>query len=205
LNHTGQQMRRRPTERPSIRTLFVTLWVAAVAIAACGDDESGDPGAGNPASAATDYEAALAGAPKPLAELYAEGDVLLEGGTDAFEAQLAELRGYPVVVNKWASWCGPCRFEFPFFQAQAAKRGDEIAFLGVNANDSTDAAETFLEEFPVPYPSISDPDDDVGKLFNGFYFPSTAFYDAKGELVHTRPGPYESAKDLAHDIERYLG
>ena len=86
------------------------------------------------------------------------------------------------MVNKWASWCGPCRFEFPFFQQVAAKRGDEIAFLGVDANDSNDAAETFLEEFPLPYPSFSDPDDDVGKLFEGHFFPSTALYDAEGEL-----------------------
>ncbi len=187
--------------------MTVTILAAlALGLAACGGSgEDVDPGSANPESAAADYDQALANAPKPLAALYAKGDALLEGGPEAFEAQLAELRGHPVVVNKWASWCGPCRFEFPFFQQVAAKRGDEIAFLGVNANDSNDAAETFLDEFPLPYPSISDPDDDVGKLFEGHFFPSTALYDAEGELQYTRTGPYESVKDLNHEIERYLG
>ena len=175
-------------------------------IAACGGDEAGgDPGAGNPASNETDYAKALADAPGPLADLYANGDAIIEGGADEFESQLAALEGYPVVVNKWASWCGPCRLEFPIFQAVAADRGDQIAFLGVNANDGTDAAETFLEELPLPYPSISDPDDEAGELFKGFYFPSTAFYDRNGELVYTRQGPYEDEQDLNDEIDKYLG
>jgi cytochrome c biogenesis protein CcmG/thiol:disulfide interchange protein DsbE len=189
------------------KILIGLLAVAAVAGLAvwafASREEEGDPGAANPVSAATDYDEALADAPPPLAKLYAQGDALLDGGPEAFERQLAELEGYPVVVNKWASWCGPCRFEFPFFQQLAAERGDRVAFLGVDAEDAPAAAETFLEEFPLPYPSFSDPDDQIGRLFKGFYFPSTAFYDSSGELVHTRPGPYESAGELAADIDRY--
>lgn len=131
--------------------------------------------------------------------------MIIAGGLETFEEKLAELEGYPVVVNKWASWCGPCRFEFPIFQEVAVERGDEIAFLGVDADDSTDAAETFLSELPLPYPSISDPEDDVGALFKGYAFPSTAFYDAEGELQYTRQGPYESAADLNAELEKYLG
>jgi thiol-disulfide isomerase/thioredoxin len=204
LNHTSEQMRRRAANPRRAATAIVAA--LAVWLGACGGSgDDVDPGSANPDSAATDYEKALADAPKPLAELYAKGNALLPGGVETFEAQLADLRGHPVVVNKWASWCGPCRFEFPFFQRVAAKRGDEVAFLGVNADDSDDAAETFLAEFPVPYPSVSDPDNDVGKLFEGFYFPSTALYDAQGELRYTRLGPYESARDLEDEIERYLG
>jgi cytochrome c biogenesis protein CcmG/thiol:disulfide interchange protein DsbE len=122
---------------------------------------------------------------------------------DAFESQLADLRGYPVVVNKWASWCGPCRFEFPFFQAQAAERGEEVAFLGVDSDDDPAAAATFLEELPLPYPSFSDPDQEIARLFDAREFPATAFYDSDGELVHTRLGGYGSEAELAADIERY--
>jgi cytochrome c biogenesis protein CcmG/thiol:disulfide interchange protein DsbE len=185
-------------------TVVALAAVAGLAVwALASRDSEGDPGAGNPVSAETDYAEALADAPPPLARLYAKGDALIEGGPEEFERQLAALEGYPVVVNKWASWCGPCRFEFPFFQEQAAKRGERIAFIGVDADDAPAAAETFLEDFPLPYPSFSDPDDEIGKLFKGFYFPSTAFYDSSGELVHTRPGPYESGEELASDIERY--
>ena len=183
-----------------------TLTGAALALGACGAEEDApDPGAAGPASAATDYERALAGAPPALAQLYAEGDALLPGGLEAYEEQLDELRGHPVVVNKWASWCGPCRFEFPFFQSQAAKHGDEVAFLGVDSNDSEDAARTFLEDYPVPYPSFSDPDEEIATAIGADHFPSTVFYDDAGEVVFTKIGPYETESQLAADIERYAG
>lgn len=178
----------------------------ALALSACGTEEdAADPGAATPESATADYGRALADAPPALAELYAEGDTILAGGLDAYEAQLASLRGHPVVVNKWASWCGPCRFEFPFFQSQAAKRGDEVAFLGVDSNDSEDAASTFLEDYPVPYPSFSDPNEQIARAIGADFFPSTVFYDEGGEVVFTKIGPYENERDLAADIERYAG
>jgi cytochrome c biogenesis protein CcmG, thiol:disulfide interchange protein DsbE len=108
------------------------------------------------------------------------------------------------VVNKWASWCGPCRFEFPHFQELAAERGGEVAFLGVNSKDSADAARTFLEQLPVPYPSYTDPDHEIGDLLEGAReFPATGFYDSSGELVYVRRGAYASKEDLAADIGRY--
>jgi cytochrome c biogenesis protein CcmG/thiol:disulfide interchange protein DsbE len=182
--------------------LAALLTVATVALGGC--DSSDDDGGGNPDSRATDYERALAGAPPPLAALYAQGNELLGGGVDAYEERLAELRGYPVVVNKWASWCGPCRVEFPYFQELAAERGERIAFLGVNSNDSEDAARTFLEQLPVPYPSYSDPGHEIGDLLEGAReFPTTGFYDSRGDLVYVRRGGYASKQDLAADIERY--
>jgi thiol-disulfide isomerase/thioredoxin len=202
LNHTGQKMGSRTTKL--LIALAAALTVAAGVYVFTSDDvDSGDPGAGNPESAAVDYDEALAGAPAPLADLYSQGDVIVGGGVDAFEAQLADLRGYPVVVNKWASWCGPCRFEFPFFQSQAAKRGTEVAFIGVDSDDSTEAAETFLDQLPLPYPSFSDPDGEIERLLDAREFPSTAFYDSTGELVYTRRGGYASEAELAADIERY--
>ncbi len=173
---------------------------AAAALAAGG---SGDAGSGNPESKATDYERALADAPAPLAALYEQGNELLDGGVEAYEERLEELRGYPVVVNQWASWCGPCRFEFPHFQELAAELGEEIAFLGINSSDSEDAARTFLEQLPVPYPSYSDPDHEIGDLLGTREFPVTGFYDSDGDLVYVRRGAYASKEDLAADIERY--
>jgi cytochrome c biogenesis protein CcmG, thiol:disulfide interchange protein DsbE len=188
---------------------FVTAALVAIALglalAACGGT-GGDPGAADPESRATDYEAALADAPPELARLYARANELVDGGPEAYEAQLEELRGFPVVVNKWASWCGPCRFEFPYLQQLAAERGTQIAFIGINSSDSEAAARDFLERFPVPYPSFTDPDHEIGALLeNAREFPVTAFYDATGELVYVHRGVYASLEDLEADIERNLG
>jgi cytochrome c biogenesis protein CcmG/thiol:disulfide interchange protein DsbE len=153
-----------------------------------------------------DYERALAGAPKPLAALYAQPSALLGGGTEAFDSRLAQLRGYPVVVNQWASWCGPCREEFPWFQRLSARYGKQVAFLGVDSQDSDDAAGTFLGEFPLPYPSYSDPEQAIGRRLEAARgLPDTSFFDTGGNLVFTRQGGYASQADLAADIRRYAG
>lgn len=181
-------------------TPLILVAAATLGLSACGSSD----GAGNPESRASDYERALAGAPPRLTELYEQGNELLGGEVDAFEARLRRLRGHPVVVNKWASWCGPCRHEFPFFQELAAKLGKRIAFLGINSKDSEHAARTFLEQFPVPYPSYSDPDHELGDLLqNAREFPVTAFYDSTGELVFVHRGGYASPSDLEADIKRY--
>lgn len=182
---------------------FPLILACAVALttglAACGDDE---PDSAAPSEARA--RAALAGAPAALAALHAQSNELLDGGPEAFERRLAQLRGHPVVVNKWASWCDPCRRELPHFQRQALEHGKRIAFLGVNANDNDGAAREFLAEFPVSYPSYKDPDLKVSAVFNGVVgFPTTAFYDSKGELAYVKQGVYLEQGDLVEDIERY--
>jgi cytochrome c biogenesis protein CcmG, thiol:disulfide interchange protein DsbE len=170
----------------------------AVALAACGGDDEGAT------TATPDYEAELRGAPPKLASVYDQGDELLSGGSEAFEGRLRELRGHPVVVNKWASWCGPCRAEFPFFQSQVAEQGKRVAFLGVNSNDGEDSAREFLDEFPVPYPSYLDPKLEIAALIDAAVeFPATTFYDREGKLAYVRRGVYASEAELARDIERY--
>ena len=128
----------------------------------------------------------------------------LDGGRDAFEKRIASERGTPVVVNKWASWCGPCRFEFPFFQSQQQKRNDKIVFLGVNSNDNQGDAEDFLADYPVDFPHFKDPDLEIAASFNAVQaFPATAFYDSKGELAYVHQGGYSDEGKLAADIDRY--
>jgi cytochrome c biogenesis protein CcmG, thiol:disulfide interchange protein DsbE len=147
----------------------------------------------------------LQGAPAPLAALHAQSNQLLGGGTDAFGERLRALRGHPVVINKWASWCGPCRAEFPIFQNVATDRGREVAFLGVDGKDSRSSAVGFLEEFPLPYPSYEDPDEDIARDIGApANYPVTLFVDAEGETVFIHQGQYRSEADLVDDIERWL-
>jgi thiol-disulfide isomerase/thioredoxin len=175
------------------------LAVALVLGGGCGGSEGGDYGGPHP-----DYAKALAGSPAPLAALHEEANDLLEGGTDAYEKRIAQLRGYPVVANVWASWCLPCRQEFPVLQQLSARYGKEVAFLGVNSEDAEDAATTFLAEEPVPYPSYTDPDKGILDSLGGFGgLPDTAFYDSSGELVHLKQGPYRDDSELEADVRRY--
>ena len=146
----------------------------------------------------------LAGAPAPIKELYSRPNQLLGGGPSAYRAQLKQLRGVPVVVNKWASWCPPCRAEFPHFRDQAAKRARKVAFLGVDSNDSDGNARDFLAKLPVGYPSYRDPDNKIAAEFNGVQaFPTTAFYDPKGGLSYVHQGAYATERKLSEDIDRY--
>ena len=126
------------------------------------------------------------------------------GGVDAFQKKIDSERGKPVVVNKWASWCGPCRLEFPFLRDQAKKHKGQVVFIGVNSNDNRGDAEDFLKEEPVPFKHFEDPKLEIAAAFNAVQaFPSTAFYDSKGELAFVHQGGYSSEKDLAEDIDRY--
>jgi cytochrome c biogenesis protein CcmG, thiol:disulfide interchange protein DsbE len=176
---------------------LIALALTFLLASGCGGSDGGDYGGSHP-----DYEP-LAQAPPPLNSLYKQGNELLDGGISAYEKRIAGLHGYPVVVNIWASWCGPCRQEFPALQKLSARYGKEVAFLGVNSEDSSDAAATFLREAPVPYPSYSDPDKDIYDTIGGIGFPNTAYYDPSGELVYVKQGGYGSEADLLADIRQY--
>jgi thiol-disulfide isomerase/thioredoxin len=186
------------TLNPTVHRALPAILCAAL-LAGCGSD---DPPSAAPAPAK--QKAALAGAPAPLAKLHRQANRLLGGGPDAFSARIDGLRGFPVVVNKWASWCGPCRAEFPHFQRQALKRGKEVAFIGVDGNDNDSDAKRFLEQYPVTFPSYSDPTLKIAAQMKAVAaFPSTAIYDSKGELAYVKQGSYATEEKLAADIERY--
>jgi thiol-disulfide isomerase/thioredoxin len=179
----------------------------ATAVAACAAALAGCGSGDAPRSAAPPHRAtsrALAGAPPALASLHRQSNRLLAGGPEAFRARLRQLRRHPVVVNKWASWCGPCRAEFPFFQRLSVRLGRRVAFLGVDANDSDGDARDFLERYPVSYPSYVDPDQRVARVFGAtLAFPSTAFYDRRGKLAYVKQGGYATEAALREDIDRY--
>ncbi len=146
----------------------------------------------------------LAGAPAPLAGLHAQASQLLGGGLPAVRARLAALRGTPVVINKWASWCEPCRAEFGVFQRVSVTRGREVAFIGIDSGDSSRAhAREFLSSFPVSYPSYYDPSGQVGlSITDSPFTPVTVFFNRSGgEFIHQ--GPYPSVAKLEAAVTRY--
>jgi cytochrome c biogenesis protein CcmG/thiol:disulfide interchange protein DsbE len=146
----------------------------------------------------------LSGSAEPLLALHEQADQLLSGGMPALRARLASLRGWPIVINKWASWCLPCRAEFGAFQGASVAQGRKVAFIGIDSGDTTRGdALAFLREFPVSYPSYYDPSGQLGELITDSTFtPVTVFYDRDGaQYIHQ--GPYPSQAKLEQDIRRY--
>ena len=190
----------------NVAAVFMVAAVAALSAGCGGDEDTVDPGSANPESALTLEEAQepVKNAPPELMAIRDDANAIIDEGTEGYEARLEELEGIPVVVNNWASWCGPCREEFPYFQEQALERGSEVGFVGLLSGDGIETGATFLSEFPLPYPSYLDPDFDASiDIGTGKRLPSTAFYDSSGELVYLKTGPYGSAEELAADIQEY--
>jgi len=117
----------------------------AVAVAARG----GEGGVSQTSSAPRPSKAELNTLPKPLAENISMANVIVDEGVPALQDRLAKLRGYPVVVNQWASWCPPCRAEIPLFQKAAQQYQGKVAFLGIDMQDSRGRAEDLLSELPM--------------------------------------------------------
>src|SRR5215203_5603528 len=192
------------------RALMLLAALALVAVVVIGLTQAGG-GSGDSAGDGEAFDLAgakeqLAGAPAPLAALHEQSNEILDGGEAAFDARLRALRGHPVVINKWASWCGPCRAELPILQRVSTERGKEIAFLGVNARDKRPAAERFAARYPVPYPSYEDPAERIARALDApSNFPVTLFVDERGKTVFAHQGGYRSAADLEADIDEHLG
>jgi cytochrome c biogenesis protein CcmG, thiol:disulfide interchange protein DsbE len=191
---------------PWVLGVVILTAVLVVGLSQAGEKTEDPPAA---SARAFDLDAAkrqLAGAPAPLARLHDQSSELIGGGVSAFRQRLDELKGTPVVINKWASWCGPCRAEFPAFQQLATERGKEIAFLGVNAHDVENDAREFLIEYPIPFPSYLDPDEKIAREIKApANYPITVFVDASGKTAFIHQGGYTSVEDLAGDVEQYLG
>jgi thiol-disulfide isomerase/thioredoxin len=134
--------------------------------------------------------------------------VELSGQTlDGGALDLADHRGQVVVVNYWASWCGPCRGEAPALVA-AHKRLHDVTFVGLDRNDDSNAnALAFVRTYGVPYPSLYDSGGKLLLAFNGAVpptsLPSTIVLDADGRVAAVVLGPTTATTlvDLVHDVE----
>lgn len=120
------------------------------------------------------------------------------------EVALAELRGTPVVLNFWASWCIPCREEAPHLAAAARAHRRDVAFLGLDVQDLTGDARGFLRKLRVPYPSVRDGSDRAYSAYGLTGVPETYYIDANGRIVAHALGAV-SRRELERDIRPLIG
>ena len=117
---------------------------------------------------------------------------------------LADLRGAPVVLNFWASWCGPCRDEAPILNAAAERYEGRVHVVGVNVRDSRIDALDFAREYDYRFPSVVDAD---GRIYDDYGLtgqPETFVIDAEGKVFQHIQGPFLSEADLFGQIEGAL-
>lgn len=144
----------------------------------------------------------LSGSPPPLSALHQEASRLL-GSRSSLSGEIHRLRGYPVVVNAWASWCTPCQQEFGLFASAATEFGRRVAFLGADTDDSPGAARAFLHKHPVPYPSYQTTTGALGSIASVVGLPTTIFLSRAGKVLYVHTGQYVSEGTLAQDIQTY--
>jgi cytochrome c biogenesis protein CcmG/thiol:disulfide interchange protein DsbE len=118
--------------------------------------------------------------------------------------RLADLRGRPVIVNFWASWCGPCVEEFPLLQrALDEHRAQGLTVVGIVVQDRSEAARAFMARMGASWPAVMDPDGGVAGSY-GLYAPPESFFIDRDGVIASRQVGQLSQADLARQLAAIL-
>ncbi len=145
--------------------------------------------------------AELAGSPQALAGLHLQANRVL-GSQAALARRIRALRGYPIVLNVWGSWCPPCVAEFGLFGSASAHYGRQVAFLGADVGDSVSDGQAFMQQHPVSYPSYQTSESQLTSIIPQGLLgtPTTVFFDRRGRITYVHTGQYDAQGTLDADI-----
>lgn len=119
--------------------------------------------------------------------------------------RLSELRGEVVLINFWATWCGPCRQEMPILSALHDKyKSMGFIVLGINVEEESAAARKLLKELPVSFPVLFDTDSSVSKQYRVAAMPSTVLIDRNGNMRYLHRGYRSGLEDIYVEQVREL-
>lgn len=116
------------------------------------------------------------------------------------KVSLSELRGKPVLINFWASWCGPCKIEIPVLQAYYEEtQGKDLTILAVNAAEPADVVRAFVEENKLTFRVLTDTQAEAARAYRVRGIPASFFIDKDGKIADIHMGPISRKQ-----IDRYL-
>ena len=125
----------------------------------------------------------------------------LDGNT----VSLSDLRGSPVIINFWATWCGPCRSEMPFIQEIYNEWQDRgLVILAINLRETSSLVSQFIQDNNLSFPVLLDANGNVALEYNVTGIPTTFFIDKDGIIQESKIGPFSSKEDIEEELEHIM-
>jgi peroxiredoxin len=123
---------------------------------------------------------------------------------DGQQVSLSDYRGKPVILNFWASWCGPCRYEVPAFKSFYDKYENEgVAIIAVNTQDNPDNALAYAKADNLKFTIPVDPQGKVANLYNVRGLPTTYFIDENGIITSIKIGPFLFMEEIEDRLDSF--
>jgi len=117
---------------------------------------------------------------------------------------LTDYWGRPILLNFWATWCGPCRYEMPFLQQIYEEWQDSVIILTINLRESPEKIEQFLKEYELTFPVLLDIDDDVSRNYYITAIPTTFFIDEYGVIQAKQVGAFSSKQQIEDNVKKII-
>lgn len=156
---------------------FLSLIILSLILTAC-------------ASPSSDADTTAQNEPQPTQEPFPAWDFTMQSlGGETYT--LSDLRGQWVMLNFWATWCGPCVDEMPALQQIARENSEDVLLLGINFHESADDVQTFVEQNRLTFPMLINPTDGMIADYSVQGLPQTVLIDPEGRLVWRKFGPID--------------